>query len=198
MHVITNKKEIEGITLKKFIEEKRLLKTKVKLLHILLLDEDIKDLSRECLTLTNLNLEDLLLTEEMHLIVPVKDKIILGEIDELKLRSYLIYLSYLYNIDFLSIYEQDKELLWDLISRLQISDNIKNNFYQLLTTRNGEFFSSYLEELNNPEYRSSLREDKLILQRSVKNSFYLLIVFIKYGNIIIGDDNVYWRKPNSY
>ena len=69
MHVITNKKEIEGITLKKFIEEKRLLKTKVKLLHILLLDEDIKDLSRECLTLTNLNLEDLLLTEEMHLIV---------------------------------------------------------------------------------------------------------------------------------
>lgn len=169
MHVITNKKEIEGITLKKFIEEKRLLKTKVKLLHILLLDEDIKDLSRECLTLTNLNLEDLLLTEEMHLIVPVKDKIILGEIDELKLRSYLIYLSYLYNIDFLSIYEQDKELLWDLISRLQISDNIKNNFYQLLTTKNGEFFSSYLEELNNPEYRSKLREDQLILQRSVKS-----------------------------
>ena len=126
MYVITDKKGLEGINLKRFIAEKRLLKTKVKLLHILLLDEDIKDLNRERLTLSELNLEDLFLTKEMHLIVPVKDKIISGEIDKIKIRSYFIYLSYLYNIDFLSIYEQDKELLWDLISRLQISDNIKS------------------------------------------------------------------------
>ena len=105
----------------------------------------------------------------MHLIAPVKDKIISEEIDELKIRSYLIYLSYLYNIDFLKIYKQDKALLWELISKIQISDNIKNNFYQLLATKKGEFFSNYLEELNNPEYRSKLREDQLILQRSVKS-----------------------------
>ena len=169
MHVITDKKGLEGINLKRFIAEKRLLKTKIKLLHILLLDEDIKDLSRERLTLSELNLEDLFLTKEMHLIVPVKDKIISGEIDKLKIRSYLIYLSYLYNIDFLGVYDQDKTLLWGLISKLQISDNIKNNFYQLLATKKGEFFSNYLEELNNPEYRSKLREDQLILQRSVKS-----------------------------
>ena len=169
MHVITDKKGLEGINLKRFIAEKRLLKTKIKLLHILLLDEDIKDLSRERLTLSELNLEDLFLTKEMHLIVPVKDKIISGEIDKLKIRSYLIYLSYLYNIDFLGVYDQDKTLLWGLISKLQISDNIKNNFYQLLATKKGEFFSNYLEELYNPEYRSKLREDQLILQRSVKN-----------------------------
>ena len=169
MYVITDKKGLEGINLKRFIAEKRLLKTKIKLLHILLLDEDIKDLSRERLTLSELNLEDLFLTKEMHLIVPVKDKIISGEIDKLKIRSYLIYLSYLYNIDFLGVYDQDKTLLWGLISKLQISDNIKNNFYQLLATKKGEFFSNYLEELNNPEYRSKLREDQLILQRSVKS-----------------------------
>ena len=169
MYVITDKKGLEGINLKRFIAEKRLLKTKIKLLHILLLDEDIKDLSRERLTLSELNLEDLFLTEEMHLIAPVKDKIISEEINELKIRSYLIYLSYLYNIDFLKIYKQDKALLWELISKIQISDNIKNNFYQLLATKKGEFFSNYLEELNNPEYRSKLREDQLILQRSVKN-----------------------------
>ena len=169
MYVITDKKGLEEINLKRFIAEQRLLKTKIKLLHILLLDEDIKDLSRERLTLSELNLEDLFLTKEMHLIVPVKDKIISGEIDKLKIRSYLIYLSYLYNIDFLGVYDQDKTLLWGLISKLQISDNIKNNFYQLLATKKGEFFSNYLEELNNPEYRSKLREDQLILQRSVKS-----------------------------
>lgn len=169
MYVITDKKGLEGINLKRFIAEKRLLKTKIKLLHILLLDEDIKDLSRERLTLSELNLEDLFLTKEMHLIVPVKDKIISGEIDKIKIRSYFIYLSYLYNIDFLRIYKQDKALLWELISKIQISDNIKNNFYQLLATKKGEFFSDYLEELNNPEYRSKLREDQLILQRSVKS-----------------------------
>lgn len=169
MYVITDKKGLEEINLKRFIAEQRLLKTKIKLLHILLLDEDIKDLSRERLTLSELNLEDLFLTKEMHLIVPVKDKIISGEIDKIKIRSYLIYLSYLYNIDFLRIYKQDKALLWELISKIQISDNIKNNFYNLLTTKKGEFFSNYLEELNNPEYRSKLREDQLILQRSVKS-----------------------------
>ena len=169
MHVITDKKGLEGITLKRFIEEKRLLKAKVKLLHILLLDEDIKSLNHSHLTLVNFNLEDLVLTEEMHLIAPIKDKIISGETNELKLRSYLIYLSYLYNIDFLSIYEKDQALLWNLIQKLQISDNIKNNVYQLLTAKKGEFFSSYLEELNNPEYRSNLREDQIILQRSVKS-----------------------------
>ena len=169
MYVITDKKGLEEINLKRFIAEQRLLKTKIKLLHILLLDEDIKDLSRERLTLSELNLEDLFLTKEMHLIVPVKDKIISGEIDKIKIRSYLIYLSYLYNIDFLRIYKQDKALLWELISKIQISDNIKNNFYNLLTTKKGAFFSNYLEELNNPEYRSKLREDQLILQRSVKS-----------------------------
>ena len=146
MYVITDKKGLEEINLKR-----------------------LKDLNCERLTLSELNLEDLFLTKEMHLIAPVKDKIISGEIDKLKIRSYLIYLSYLYNIDFLRIYKQDKALLWELISKIQISDNIKNNFYQLLATKKGEFFSNYLEELNNPEYRSKLREDQLILQRSVKS-----------------------------
>ena len=169
MNVITNKKEIEGVNLKRFIEEKSLLKTKIKLMHILLLDEDIISLNQKQFTLATLNLEDLIFTEEMHLIVPIKDKIIPFQENDLKLRSYLIYLSYLYHFDFLSIYENDKELLWKLISSLQISENIKTNIYKLLTINKGEYFSTYLEELNSSEYRSFLEEDKLILQRSVNS-----------------------------
>ena len=38
---------MDEITLKEFIEEKRILKTKVKLMHIKLLDEEIKKLHQE-------------------------------------------------------------------------------------------------------------------------------------------------------
>ena len=157
----------EGITLKRFIEEKRLLKTKVKLLHILLLDQDLKTLEEQHLTIKDFNLEDIYLLEEMHLIVPVASKIMPIEENNLKLRSYLIYLSYLYSIDFLSIYEQDKTFFFSLLSKLQITDHIKRNFNTLISENKGAYFSLYLEELNNPEYRNALREDKLILQRSV-------------------------------
>lgn len=168
VQTITREKRIEeGITLKRFVEEKRLLKTQIKLLHILYLDEDIISLNREGLTLSTLDLEDIYLTEEMHVIVPVANKIIAMKENDLKLRTYLIYFSYLYNVNFLKIYENNPQLLWQLISKLQISERIKKNFYELLETNKGAYFSTYLEELNNAEYRSNLREDKLILQRSV-------------------------------
>ena len=67
---------MDEITLKEFIEEKRILKTKVKLMHIKLLDEEIKKLHQEGLTLSKLSLEDLILTPEFQLICTLKDKII--------------------------------------------------------------------------------------------------------------------------
>ena len=167
-NVITGKERIEGITLKQFIEEKRLLKTKIKLLHILLLEQDIKELEREYLTLETLQLDDLYLTEGMHLIVPVADKIIPFERNNLRLSTYLVYLSYLYEIDLLTIYEEDPEFLWKILSKLQISGSIKANLYNLMKNNEGECFEKHLEELNSSLYRDSLREDKLLLQRSVK------------------------------
>ena len=107
----------------------------------------------------------------MHLIVPAADKIIPLKEDNLKLQTYLIYLSYLYNIDLFAIYKIDSEYLWEILSHLQISENIKRNIYSLLFMNRGEYFSTYIEDLNRSEYREELKKDIQILQRSVKNSF---------------------------
>lgn len=155
---------MDGITLKEFIEEKRILKTKVKLMHIKLLDEEIKKLHQEGLTLSKLSLEDLILTPEFQLICTLKDKIIPSEPNDIKLRTYFIYLSYLYNIDLLTLYEQDLTKLGLILSKLKLDREIKKNLYCLMSGSEGLYFSDCLEELNNSNYR----EDKLILQRSVK------------------------------
>ncbi len=155
---------MDGITLKEFIEEKRILKTKVKLMHIKLLDEEIKKLHQEGLTLSKLSLEDLILTPEFQLICTLKDKIIPSEHNDIKLRTYFIYLSYLYNIDLLTLYEQDLTKLGLILSKLKLDREIKKNLYCLMSGSEGLYFSDCLEELNNSNYR----EDKLILQRSVK------------------------------
>lgn len=155
---------MDEITLKEFIEEKRILKTKVKLMHIKLLDEEIKKLHQEGLTLSKLSLEDLILTPEFQLICTLKDKIIPSEHNDIKLRTYFIYLSYLYNIDLLTLYEQDLTKLGLILSKLKLDREIKKNLYCLMSGSEGLYFSDCLEELNNSNYR----EDKLILQRSVK------------------------------
>ena len=155
---------MDGITLKEFIEEKRILKTKVKLMHIKLLDEEIKKLHQEGLTLSKLSLEDLILTPEFQLICTLKDKIIPSEHNDIKLRTYFIYLSYLYNIDLLTLYEQDLTKLGLILSNLKLDREIKKNLYCLMSGSEGLYYSDCLEELNNSNYR----EDKLILQRSVK------------------------------
>ena len=137
-------------------------------MHILCLDEDIITLNKEGLTLSSLDLEDIYLLDKAHLIVPVADKLIPFTENNLKLRTYLIYLSYLYNINFLDLYQIDLQYSLKLISSLQISENIKRNLYNLQETNKGKYFSTYIEELNNSEYRDSLRIDQKRLQRSVK------------------------------
>ena len=67
LNVVRNKKVL-GVTLKEFIKERRLLKTKFKLMQIELLDKDIKNLNQEGLTLNNLNLENIWLTNSMQIV----------------------------------------------------------------------------------------------------------------------------------
>ena len=81
-------------------------------------------------------------------------------VDEVKKKGY--------EIDLLTIYEEDPEFLWKILSKLQISGSIKANLYNLMKNNEGECFEKHLEELNSSLYRDSLREDKLLLQRSVK------------------------------
>ena len=162
LNVVRNKKVL-GVTLKEFIEERRKAKTKLKLMQIELLDKDIKNLNQEGLTLNNLNLENIWLTESLQIvctaeIIPIKE-------NHLKLTSYLIYLSYLYEIDLLSL---DQNELGIVLSKLKIPQEIKRDLYALISNKEGAYFSDWIEAMNNPLYRESTKEDKLILQRSVK------------------------------
>ncbi len=168
-NIITANIPNNAITLKRFIEQKRLLKTKLKLIHIQLLDEDIKQLEQENLTLLSLNLEDLYLTRNMHLIAPIENKIVPATDNNLKLQTYLIYLSYLYNLNLIKLYQSDPHLLWNLIQSLQISMHIKQSFYTLLKENKGDYFSTYLEELNSPLYRIKQQEDILTLKKCQPN-----------------------------
>ena len=162
LNVVRNKKVL-GVTLKEFIKERRLLKTKFKLMQIELLDKDIKNLNQEGLTLNNLNLENIWLTNSMQIVCIAE--IIPIEENHLKLTSYLIYLSYLYEIDLLSL---DQNELGIVLSKLKIPQEIKRNLYALISNKEGAYFSDWIEAMNNPLYRESTKEDKLILQRSVK------------------------------
>ena len=166
--ILDKNNQLKGITLKTFIDEQRILKTQVKLYHIMYLDEDIMTLQKERLTLSNLTLEDIYLLEQYHMIVPVAKNIIPYEENDLLLKTYLIYLSYLYMIDLYKIYEENKEVAQKIILNLHISKSIKDSFIKLLNKENAAFFSSYIGKLNTPEYRLNVKEDSLVLKRSVK------------------------------
>ena len=77
----------------------------------------------------------------------------------------MIYLSYLYSFDFLRLYEEDENELWQVIEGLNISQNIKDSLYSLLMNQESPYFSEFAEQLNNPEFREMQRLDKLILHR---------------------------------
>ena len=89
--ILDKNNQLKGITLKTFIDEQRILKTQVKLYHIMYLDEDIMTLQKERLTLSNLTLEDIYLLEQYHMIIPVAKNIIPYEENDLLLKTYLIY-----------------------------------------------------------------------------------------------------------
>lgn len=162
LNIVSNVVPNDSVSLKKVIEEKRLLKTKVKLLQIKLLDQDLESLETRHLSLAPFDLEHLFLTPKYHLIC---ESLIIEETSDLKLRSYLIYLSYLYSFDFLRLYEEDENELWQVIEGLNISQNIKDSLYSLLMNQESSYFSEFAEELNNPEFREMQRLDKLILHR---------------------------------
>lgn len=166
-------KEISGYnnikSLKEVIEEQTILKTQLKLMHIFYLDQYLIRLNETGYSLSDISLEDIYLTQEHQLYYSHKDKIIKGELsNEIKLKSYLLYLSYLYNIDFLQIYKINSNYLFEIILSLNISENIKQNIYLLLNNIPSPYFSEDIEDLNNHEYRESLPIDKKRLIKELK------------------------------
>lgn len=158
-HYLTDFKEV--------IEKRRLLKTKLKLLQIRAFDHDIKKLLDEGLTIYSLGLEDCKLTSTYLLDVPVFHKIIRAE-NDLKVRSYFIYLSYLYNFDFMNLYERKSSNFYKLVTNLGLPPDMRKNLMNLLCGDEGNFFSSYLDELASPEFRNRLYEMSKTLHMRVK------------------------------
>ena len=145
---VIGSQKVEGVTLKQFIEEKRMLKTSIKVHHLLLLQQDINKLEQYGYTLREINLEDIIISPNYQFIVPLKDKIIPKEDDKISFRIKLIALSYLYNINLLTLYEEDQ--IKEIDHLLEIGD-----------------LKSYLLSLNNPKGRERQFEQRLVLKRSV-------------------------------
>lgn len=151
-NVITDKTSVYTTDFKQMIEKKTLLKTKLKLLQIAYFDYDLQTLHQNNLTLSSLNLSDFKLTETYNLFVPIQDKIINGD-NDIKLRSYLIYLSYIYNIDLISLYEASIHDFYDIIFRLNLPEDLRRSLMSLLSKHDSAYFSTYLPKINTGEYR---------------------------------------------
>lgn len=161
------KKDIPENTtgLDKVIKERKLLKTKVKLIHIALFDKDLKNLNNEEFDIEGLCLEDFRLTSESNLIVPIYNKIISSKERSSILKSYLIYLSYLYNIDLVSLFKNDYHLFYEIIISLELPVEIKMNLFELIKYHTGDYFSDNIEILNSAEYREKIYQDEKRIRR---------------------------------
>jgi len=163
LQVITTHKTSVN-TWKNMIERKSLLKTKLKLLQIEQFDRDLKTLHENHLNLPSFNLEDFHLNSSHNLFVPLKDKIIPSQEKESTiLRSYLIYLSYLYNYNFVENMKNPNDLYRTIFS-LGINEEIKQSLFRLLNKEEDAYFSDYIDDLSNSEFRESLRADRLKLE----------------------------------
>lgn len=152
-------------SLDKIIAERRLLKTKVKLLHIALFDNDLRTLNEKGLFVKDLSLADFRLTDTRELVVPIYDKIITDIESKNILESYLIYLSYLYNIDLLTIFKNDYHLFYEIIISIDLPPQIKMNIFELIKYNTGAYFSDNIELLNSAEIREKITQDERRLRR---------------------------------
>lgn len=164
LEVITKNAPIDSVSLDQIIKERRLLKTKVKLIHISLFDHDLQTLNKEGLGIETLRLNDFRLTTENNLIVPIYSKIIPQSSNKI-LESYLIYLSYLYYIDLLTMYKTNYKLFYKIFLSINLPPKIKMDLFELIKYQDGNYFSSNIELLNNAEIRENIDEDKKRLRR---------------------------------
>lgn len=172
LSVIVESQDMKNTTtFYEMIKERKLLKTKIKLMHINSFDHDLKTLFFRKLDLEAFGFPDFHITEEKCLLVPIKNRIIsLTNNQKTLLKSYLIYLSYLYQINFFQILKQNPNYFYHLIFDLHIPEDIKQNLFFLLNGATAPYFSDNLELLNTHLYREQLEEDKKILTRILTKS----------------------------
>ena len=170
LKVITKSSLENDTSLEEIIKERRLLKTKIKLLHIISFDKDLKSLNSEGLDIRDLRIADLRLTPTYGLYAPIYNKISdLTDTSDSKLRSYLIYLSYLYNIDLLTLYQENFPLFYEIIISIELPVDIKMNIFSLRKYNDGFYFSDVSSELNSAEYREQQLVDGKKIRELIKN-----------------------------
>jgi hypothetical protein len=170
LKVITRSNVEGSTTLEEIIKERRLLKTKIKLLHIVSFDKDLKLLNKEGLDIRDLRIADFRLTPTYGLYAPIYNKIgDLRDNSDSKLRSYLIYLSYLYNIDLLTLYQENYPLFYEIIISIELPVDIKMNIFALRKYNDGFYFSDASSELNSAEYREQQSKDEQKIRELIKN-----------------------------
>jgi len=78
-------------------------------------------------------LTDFYLSSEQNLVVPIQERIAKRKNNYRDLASsYLVYLSYLYNIDLFNLYENDPIVFYEIILSLNLSNDIKRSLFILL------------------------------------------------------------------
>ncbi len=170
LKVITKSNLENDTSLEEIIKERRLLKTKIKLLHIISFDKDLKSLNSGGLDIRDLRIADLRLTPTYGLYAPIYSKISdLTDTSDSKLRSYLIYLSYLYNIDLLTLYQENFPLFYEIIISIELPVDIKMNIFSLRKYNDGFYFSDISSELNSAEYREQQLVDDKKIRELIKN-----------------------------
>lgn len=170
LKVITKSSLENDTSLEEIIKERRLLKTKIKLLHIISFDKDLKSLNSGGLDIRDLRIADLRLTPTYGLYAPIYSKISdLTDTSDSKLRSYLIYLSYLYNIDLLTLYQENFPLFYEIIISIELPVDIKMNIFSLRKYNDGFYFSDISSELNSAEYREQQLVDDKKIRELIKN-----------------------------
>lgn len=166
---IRNTSPKNAIGFPEIIAERKLIKTQIKLLHIAAFDRDLKRIRSARQGIDEIKLTDFYLSSEQNLVVPIKKRITRRKNNCHTLAaSYLVYLSYLYNIDFLKLYRNDPLVFYQTILSLNLSDDLKQSLFILLQNREETYFSTYLDSLNTPEYREQLEDDKKRLIRELK------------------------------
>lgn len=160
LNVITKEFPTNATNLERIIAEKRLLKTQIKLIHIALFDKDLKKLNEEGYDIEGLSLKDFKLTSDSNLVVPVYNRIMPSIKSNNILESYLIYLSYLYNVDLITLYRTNYHLFYEIILSIELPVAIKMNIFELIKYHTGEYFSANIESLNNAEYREKISSDE--------------------------------------
>ena len=157
------------MNLEQIIDRNILIKPKVKLLQIELIDNELQQIHQKGLTFSDFNLQSINFSLEKHLLLPLDVNIKRRTLaDSSILDSYLIYLSYIYNYNFWALYRTNFKLFYKTILKLNIPKEIKDNLYTLLKTFEVPYFSQYLETFNNAEFREELRLIRRKLPTNVK------------------------------